>query len=77
MLVDNLSVMAVVLSQNSTAQLRGLDSDTADQKEFNLFIWTLQGSIGAKSQSSSFNITLALTDDTETAFSCGSKITDS
>lgn len=50
MLVDILSIMAVVWSQNSTAQLRGLDSDTADQKEFNLFIWTLQGSIGAKAK---------------------------
>lgn len=50
MLVDLLSVMAVVLSQNSTAQLRGLDSNTADQKEFNLFIWTLQGSISAKAK---------------------------
>lgn len=50
MLVDILSIMAVVLSQNNTAQLRGLDSDTADQKEFNLFIWTLQGSIGAKAK---------------------------
>lgn len=50
MLVDILRMMAVVLSQKSTAQLRGLDSDTADQKEFNLFIWTLQGSIGAKAR---------------------------
>lgn len=50
MLVDILSVMAVVLSQKSKAQLRGLDSNTADQKEFNLFIWTLQGSIGAKAK---------------------------
>lgn len=50
MLVDILSIMAVALSQNNTAQLRGLDSDTADQKEFNPFIWTLQGSIGAKAK---------------------------
>lgn len=42
------TIMIEVLSQNRTVQLRGLDSDTAGQKEFDLFIWTLQGNICAK-----------------------------
>lgn len=36
------------LSQNRTVHVRGPDSDTAGHKEFDLFIWSLQGNFCAK-----------------------------
>lgn len=63
------TIMVEVLSQTRTVHLTGLDSDTAGHKEFDLFIWTLQGNFCAKVKEILWTFTW--TDDTETAFSCG------